>query len=127
MTIETLNLIDKVLADAGINYEFGQWSTSPIPSPYFIGEFTDFESVNEDGMQQTAFLLTGTSKNNWLELMQAKEKIEELFPSDGGMVVNISSGSSVAIFFDSALNIPTDTMELKRIQINLTVKEWKVK
>lgn len=127
MTIEALKFIGDTLERAGIPYELGQWSSSPIPSPYVIGEFTDIESLNEDGMQQTSFLLTATSKNSWLELMEVKDKIEELFPSVGGKVAMLDNGSSVAIFFDSSLNIPTDTMELKRMQINLTIKEWSVK
>lgn len=127
MTVESLNLIDNILSENGINYEFGQWSTSPVPSPYFIGEFSDLETSDEDGMQQSVFIMTGTSNNSWLELMEAKEKIEELFPSTVGMIVTIANGSAVAIFFDTSSDIPTDTMELKRIQINLTVKEWKVK
>ena len=125
MTIEAMKYIDDILNDNEINYEFGQWSSSPIPSPYFIGEFIEQEALNEDGMQQTSFLLTGTSKNSWLELYEAKEKIEELFPSINNKVAKLENGSVLAIFFDNAMNIPTNTMELKRIQINLTVKEWK--
>lgn len=127
MTIDALKFINDALIGAGINYEFGEWSSSPIPSPYFIGEATEIEPMNEDGMQQTTLLLTGTSKNSWLELLESKEQIEELFPPVGGKVAMLTNGSALAIFFNSALNIPTDTMELKRIQINLTIKEWKVK
>ena len=126
MTIEALKFIDDTLNGAGIDYEFGQWSSSPIPSPYSIGEFVDSEVMNEDGMQETSFLVTVTSKNSWLELLEVKEKIEELIPAVGGNVAMLDN-SCVAIFFESALDIPTDTMELKRIQINLNIKEWKGK
>lgn len=93
----------------------------------FVGEFTDVDSINEDGLQETVFLLTGTSYDSWLELIESKELIEDLFPSVGGKIAMLTNGSALAIFFDAANNIPTDTMELKRIQINLTIKEWKVK
>lgn len=127
MTIEALEFIDKTLNDAGIPYEFGEWSSDEIPSPYFVGEFQNIEPLNEDGMQQTNFILTGHSKNSWLELIEKKELIEDLFPSVSGKIAQLDNGSTVAIFFDLAINIPTESMEFKRIQINLTIKEWKVK
>lgn len=127
MTIEALAFINDTLNDAGIEYEFGQWSSNSIPSLYFVGEFTDIESLNEDGLQETSFLITGTTHGSWLELIEAKEKIEELFPSGSGKIVMLDNGSSLAIYFGTAIVVPTDTMELKRIQINLTIKEWKVK
>lgn len=34
--------------------------------------------------------------------------------------------SCVAVFYDSAFPVPTGDGELKRIQINLSIKEWKV-
>ena len=35
-------------------------------------------------------------------------------------------GSAVAIFYATSLVVPTGDAELKRIQINLDVKEWSV-
>lgn len=97
MTIEALRFIGDTLENAGIHYEFGGWSTSPIPSPYFIGEFTGIENRNEDGMQQSTMMLTGTSKNSWLELLEVKDKVEKLFPAVG-KIAKLENGSCVAVF-----------------------------
>ncbi len=126
MTVEAIAYINEVLIDAGINYEYGMWTQNPIPSPFFVGENIDIEPVNEDGMTQSTFILTGTGTGTWLELIDKKELIESLFPSVGGRVARLENGSSVAIFFGTAQTIPSDTIDIKRIQINLTVKEWKV-
>ena len=55
---------------------------------------------------------------------EAKEKIEKHFSH--GKVGITSSGSAVAIFYAHSLIVPTGDAELKSIQINLSIKEWKV-
>lgn len=126
MTIEALKYIDDTLNNAGINYEFGMW-TSDVIYPYWVGEYTDTPTSNEDGMTETSFILSGTSRNSMLELEETKEKIEDLFPSVGGKIAKLDNGSRIAIFFDYAMYVPTDTADIKRLQINLIIKEWKVK
>lgn len=123
MSIAVLSYISDALESAEINYEFGQWSSDPVPDPYFVGEYTEPESMTEDGLQEATFLLTGFSRSAWAVLESAKEKIEKLFSSNIRM---LSSGSGVGIFYAGAMIVPTDDAELKRIQINLTIKEWKV-
>lgn len=127
MTIECLGFINDKLNEIGINYEFERWSDDHIPSCYFVGEYTENESLNEDGLHESVFLLTGTTKGSWLELEKAKQKIEELFPSIFKETYSLSNGSRLAVFYDNAFPVPTDDMELKRIQINLNIKEWMVK
>ena len=113
MSIESLQYISEKLNEAGINYEFMQW-TNKVIYPYFVGEYQEAESLTEDGLQEATFILNGFSKGSWLELEQAKEKIEKVFNFNA---VILPSGSLV---------IPTGDAELKRIQINLAIKEWKV-
>ncbi|MDU0939969.1 MAG: hypothetical protein E7A81_06840 [Clostridiales bacterium] len=125
MRVETIAYINNALKENGIAYAFGEWSTSPIPYPYFVGEFTEEPNPDEDGLTNNSFIITGTGKDSWLELMEIKEKIEELFPSVGGCVKQLDNNLCVAIYFENAFNVPTDTMDLKRIQINLRVKEWR--
>lgn len=127
MTIEAIEYIGNALTSAGINYEFGQWSGAEIPSDYFVGEYTEIEPMNEDGLHEATFMLTGTSTFSWLSLQEAKEKIEDLFPSVCREVVKLSNGSRLAVWFATSFIVPTDTMEIKRIQINLSIKEWMVK
>lgn len=124
MTIEAMGFIAEQLEAAGIDYEFGQWSTDPVPNPYFVGEYSEESTSTEDGQQNTVLMLTGTSLSQ-LKLEQAKEKIKEIFPSYGKTAI-LSNGNGIAVFYDYALNVPVDDPELKRIQVNVLVKEWSV-
>lgn len=125
MTIEAMKYISDQLVAAGINYEFGQWSSDPVPNPYFVGEYTEESSNTEDGQQNTVLMLTGTSLQAFL-LEQAKETIKQLFPNVGGKTAILPNGNGIAVFYDYSLNVPIDDPELKRIQINVLVKEWSV-
>ena len=122
MSIEALKFINDKLDENNINYEFMQW-TKDIVYPYFVGEYQEAESINEDGLQESTFILSGFSKGSWIGLEQEKEKIEKIFNS---LAVILPNGNGMAVFYSGSLVIPTGDEKLKRIQINLQVKEWKV-
>ena len=128
MTTDGLNFISAAMESAGIPYEFMEY-TSAIDSisAYWVGEYSEAEAVTEDGLQETQFILTGTGKGSWLELEEQKEKIEQLFPAIAGRTAILDNKSGIAVFYGNAFPVPTDDGFLKRLQINLTVKEWKVK
>ena len=122
MSIEALKFINNKLVENGINYEFMQW-TNDVVYPYFVGEYQEAESLNEDGLQETTFILNGFSKGSWFDLEQAKETIEKTFSNATAILPN---GNGIAVFYSNSLVIPTGDAELKRIQINLAINEWKV-
>ncbi len=127
MSKAVLKIIDDSMKEIGINYEYMEWTSPPV-YPYFTGEYQETPSMNEDGMQETQFILNGFArgKGAFLTLENAKEQIERYFPQVGGRLVSTEK-SVVAIFYANTLaNLPTGDAELKRIQINLTIKEWKV-
>lgn len=126
MSKQVLKLISDAMKSLGIAYGFGEYSGNPVIYPYFVGEYTETESVTEDGLQETTFLLTGFSRGSWLALEEAKENIENYFNKVSGKTVITANGSGVAVFYANSLIVPTGDEELKRIQINLTIKEWKV-
>lgn len=120
----------KIISDAmnalGINYDFKRWHGKP-PGMYFVGEYQEVESANEDGEQETQFILTGNARgeNAIEELERAKNKIKKYFPKDSGRLATTESGSRVAIYYASTFeNFPSGDAELEKIQINLKVKEW---
>lgn len=126
MSKAVLKAVSDGMAAIGMNYEYREWTDDPV-YPYFVGEYQEFEPMNEDGMQETSFLLTGFTRGSYLELEEAKEKIEKKFNPITGYKVSTDQGSVEAIFYASTLtNIPTGDAELKTLQINLLVKEWKV-
>lgn len=122
MTQEVLTYIYERLTEAGINYEFGEWN-SPIVYPYFTGEYQEMPPVTEDGLQEAEFVLNGFSRGSWYALEQAKAIIEKIFSYCAAILPN---GSGVNISYSGSLVIPPEDAELKRIQINLTIKEWRL-
>ena len=128
MTKEVLQLIRKAMNSLGLQYGFGEYggnAEGQIVYPYFVGEYMDTESTTESGLQESTFILTGFSRESWEALEEAKEKIEKHFSLSGRVGIT-SSGSAVAIFYAHSLIVPTGDAELKSIQINLSIKEWKV-
>ena len=91
-----------------------------------MGEYQETEPFTEDGLQESTFLLTGFSRDTWLTLEDAKEKIERYFNRVSGKTVITDDGSAAAVFYAQTQIVPTTDAELKRIQINLNVKEWTV-
>lgn len=124
MTSEPLKLISDGMAALGLNYAFERWKDKP-KYPYFTGEYLEEESTSEDGMQQCDFILTGITRGSWLDLETAKEKIENYFYRDGRTAI-ASNGNAVVVSYSNSFVIPSGDAELKKIEIHLSVKEWKV-
>lgn len=125
MSVASLSIVSNSMNELGINYEFGEWN-SKVVYPYFVGEYQEVPNPNEDGMLESQFILNGFSRGSWLELEEAKEKIENHFNKVSGKIVTADDKSTVAIFYENGLIVPTGDEQLKRIQINLKIKEWKV-
>ena len=125
MTTEALKAIQSGMAALGLNYAFGRWEDDPV-YPYFVGEYQESPAVSEDGLQEATFNLTGYTRGSWLELETAKEQMENYFNRISGKTVIAASGTAVAIFYERSLVIPTLDAELKKMEINLLIKEWKV-
>ncbi len=124
MTQEVLKYINNLLSDF-IPYSFMQWK-GKVEYPYFIGEYSETEPMDEDGLEESTFILTGTTKGSWLGLEQSKQTIKEAFPPISGMTTELDDGSGVAIYYAGSFPVPTGQDDLKRIQINLTVKHYTV-
>lgn len=129
MSIEALAMIKEAMSAMGLNYAFMEYkpkSGETLPETYFVGEYHELEPANEDGEEDTIFILNGFSRGKWLRLEEAKGKIKRYFPQAEGRKAATGPGTAIAIFYSNSLPIPVEDGELKRMQINLTVKEWKV-
>ena len=126
MSKAALKLVSDGMDFLGLEYDFGTYKKHPVKYPYFVGEYQETEPMTEDGLQESTVLLTGFSRGAWLGLEDAKERIENYFNRVSGLTVITEEGSGVAIFYAGSLIVPTGDAELKSIQINLSVKEWKV-
>ena len=124
MTLNGLNFISNKLREIGIPYCFEEW-TKKISYPYFVGEYTEAEPLNEDGQSESTFILTGTTNGSWLSLEQEKNKIHKAFP-DVGITEILPDNIAIAVMYAGSMPVPTGTENLKRMQINLKIKEWRV-
>lgn len=121
--MDKLKFINEQMDILGIPYEFGEW-TSNIAYPYFVGEITEEEPTTEDGYEQSTFMLTGFHRGSYISLEEIKAKLYKHFHQIHGLRAQTESGA-IAVFYGSAFYIPTNEADLKRIQINLIIKEWK--
>lgn len=126
MSKNVLKIVSNAMKSMGIEYGFGFYGKHPIVYPYFVGEYTESEPMTEDGLQESTFILTGFTRDTWLTLEDAKERIENYFNKVSGKIVMVEDGSAVAIFYAHSMVVPAGDAELKRIEINLHVKEWSV-
>lgn len=127
MTKESLKFISDAMTSAGIPYEFMEFTSSVDDlNTYWVGSYSEVTPIAEDGMQESQFILTGTTKGSWLNLEQHKATIEQLFPLNEGTEAILPNGNGIAIFYGNAFPVPTGDGFLKRLQINLIIKEWKV-
>lgn len=121
--MDKLKFISDQLSALGINYEFGEW-TSAVKYPYFTGEITEEPIMTEDGKEESTLILNGFHRGKYIDLETAKNKIKKHFDQIHGLRATTDSGV-IAVFFDGSFYITTNEASLKRVQINLKIKEWK--
>ena len=126
MTSKALNVISKAMESLGLNCAFMEWDDEP-KYPYWIGEFQEIEPYDESGQHDSTFILTGYTRGLWNDLISEREAIYEYFNKVSGKTVIAEDGSAIAVFYANSFVARTGDAELKKIQINLDVKEWSVK
>lgn len=119
-----LGFINEQFENLAIPFEFLEW-TSAVNYPYYVGEITEEPLTTEDGFEQSTLLVTGFHRGNAATLESDKEKIKKHFHPINGLHGQTDNGR-IVVFFDGAFYIPTGEAGLKKIQINLLIKEWKV-
>lgn len=118
------NYIAEKMDEIKVPYAFQVWNENPVPDIYFVGTYNEISGMEkeESGLQETTFILRGFTRGSWELLEQAKHKIEKAMCE----TAILEDGSGIAVFYESGLIVPTGDYEIKSIQINLGVKEWKV-
>lgn len=123
--MDKLDFIKNQMNEIGIPYNFLEW-TEEVPNTYWVGEYSEIPTVTEDGNKKSSFILTGTTWDSWLALEEDKQKIENHFSALGGLRGETESGV-IVIFYSNAIPVPTGVADLKRIQVNLDIEEWKAR
>lgn len=121
-----LELIGQQLNEVlNIPYRLGQWN-SDVKYPYAVGELTEEPINTEDGHETSELLITAFHRgaDAILELEEVKEKIKKHFPPIYGLRAKTKNGT-IVIFYTGSFFVPTGEADLKKIQINLSIHEWK--
>lgn len=121
--MDKLKFINEQMDSIAVPYEFGEW-TSPVVHPYGVGEITEDPITTEDGAEQSTLLLTFFHRGKMIDLLEIKEKIKKHFPPIYGLRGETEDGA-IVVFYDGFLPIPSGEADLKKIQINLKIYEWK--
>lgn len=124
MTTNGLKFISETLNENGVPYCFEEW-TKAVTYPYTVGQYLEAEPMNEDGESETDFILAVTTNGKWIDLERIKTKVRSLF-SPTGHIHMFADGTAVAVMYSDAKPVPTGTETLKRMEINLKIKEWSV-
>lgn len=121
-----LRFINEQMDLLAIPYEFGEW-TSDVKYPYVVGEMTEPETDTEDGKEQCDFILTvwhRASEHPYMSIEEIKNKIKKHFHFIHGKRSQIDDTVIVG-FYGGAFYVPTGEADLKKLQINLSIKQWK--
>lgn len=124
MTIEGLGFLNTCLEGLKIPYQFMEW-TSDVPDTYWVGEYTEVEPSNEDGMEESDFILTGTTNKKFLELEKTKELLKNHFTKEG-KTFTLDSGSAIAVMYSNSYPVPSVDEGVHRMQVTLKIKEWRI-
>jgi hypothetical protein len=123
--MEALGFIKEQMNILAVPYEFAEW-TSDVKYPYFVGEIVEEPTNTEDRREESTLILTGFTRGKYIELEEIKEKIKKHFDPIYGLRGDIDGGA-IAVFFNGSMNFSTGEADLKKIQINLQIIEWKGK
>lgn len=124
--MDKLQFINEQMDILAVPYEFGEW-TSNVQYPYCVGEYSEETPITEDGFEQSTFIINCFNRGSegvLLGLEEIKARIKEHFDTIYGLRAKTESGA-IAVYYGNAFPVPTNEADLKRIQINLIIKEWK--
>lgn len=112
-----LEILKNEFEKLNIPYTFDEWDKD-IQLPQFIGELHENPTVDEDGMSEYTFILTGYATDN-IYLFGIARQLKNKYKTSG--IVN-----GIVIKYDNFIPIDTGSEDYKQIQITLKIKQWSV-
>lgn len=121
--MDKLKFFSEQMDTLQINYQFGEWK-SDVVYPYTVGEISEEVTDTEDGAERSTMLLTLFHRGEYKDMETIKNKIKRHFPHFCGLRAKTESGA-IAVFYENCFYVPSGEADLKKMQINLSIKEWK--
>lgn len=115
--IGVLTVLKNEFDSMNIPYTFDEWDRE-IELPQFIGEISEVPTTDEDGKNEYSFILTGYA-TSYSELFTFAEQLRNKYKIP--YIVD-----KVVIKYDNMTTIDNGTEDLKQIQVNLTIKDWRM-
>jgi hypothetical protein len=123
MSMTALKYVSDLMESLNIPYAFGEWKEKP-PDRYWVGTYIEPESLTreENGRQDTTFILRGYTRGAWLPLEEDKAKIER----EASQTAVLADGTGIAVSYAGADVVPTFDSDIVSMKINLEINEWSV-
>ena len=124
MTEAGLKFVSDLMDGLSIPYDFMEWKDKPPDDRYFVGEPLEvvMTTMEEDGREDTTFILRGFTRRDWNLLTQDAQTIKKNLPQ----TAILPDGTGIAVFYAGSRPVNTADAQLKSIKINLDIKEWSV-
>lgn len=121
-----MNKLLKVFAEAmeelNIDYDFMEWKTTPVPYPYFVGQYFIDNYVAESGATEGQILLVGWDRNSsFIKLVEIDNKVKKYFSEYKKLLGN---NSSVSINYVGSSSEYAENNDLRKIEIRLDFNLW---
>lgn len=114
-----LKVINNEMQKLNIPYTFDGWDKE-IELPQFIGEISEVPTLDEDGLSEYSFILTGYAvKNDSDYLFEVTNQLKQHYKPS-------KTVDGVVIMYNNTIPIDTDTDDLKQTQTTLKIKKWSV-
>lgn len=116
-----LKVFAEAMNELNINYDFMEWKTTPVPYPYFVGQYFIDNYINESGTTEGQLLLIGWDKNSsFKNLVEIDNKVKKYFSEYRKTLSN----GSVGIHYVGSNSEYAENNNLKKIEIRLDFNLW---
>lgn len=124
MNEAAMKFISDMMDSLSIPYAFMEWKAKPPEDRYFVGEPLEdvMTTMEEDGRQDTTFILRGFTRGDWSLLMRDADTIRKNI----NQTAILPDGTGIAVFYEGSRPVPTADNQLRSIKVNLKIKEWRV-
>ena len=118
--IEVLKALKNEFKALDIPYSYDDWETDVV-LPYFVGDWSEVTTNNEDGKREFSFTLTGEDMDSYTNLYRVVEILKNTYKQS--KKIKLDDGLMVMIY-NRTFNVPVEAERVKRTQTEFTIYFW---